>query len=71
MVKIDLEEEEYAGLASKVNYNNFESNDFDRWRQEYMHPMLIGSAGNNLAIFNTEVKRLEDAEELIRDFKQE
>ena len=71
MVKIDLEEEEYAGLSSKVKESDFDKKDFERWRREYMHPLLIGSASNNLAIFNTEVKRLEDAKELIRDFQQE
>lgn len=45
------------------------NNDFDLWRKEYMHPLLIGSNASNKAIFNSEVKRIEDAEDMIREFE--
>lgn len=71
IVRIDLEEEEYAGLRSCVQATDFSREDWARWRREYMHPLLLGSAGNNLAIFNKEVKRLEDVEGIMREFERE
>lgn len=36
-----------------------------------MHPLLLGSSANNTTTFNTEIKRLEDAPTMIREFEQE
>ena len=62
IVRIDLEEEEDAGLSSRVKKSDFKREDFEKWRQEYMHPLLINSSGNALNTFNVEVKRLDNVQ---------
>ena len=71
IVRIDLEEEECVGFSSRVKESDFTKEDFDRWRREYMHPLVVGSAGGTLGIFNHEVKRLEDVEGMMREFERE
>jgi hypothetical protein len=71
IVRIDLEEEECSGFNSKVSKDKFSQEDFNRWREEYTHPLLIGATGSTINDFNNRVMRLEDFEAKTQQYDYE
>ena len=71
IVRLDLEEEEWSKFNSRVQKEDFSKEDYDRWKEEYTHPLLIGTAGSSVAVFSHEVRKIEDAEDMIQQFEKE
>lgn len=71
IVRIDLEEEECSGFNSKVSREQFSQEDFNKWREEYTHPLLIGATGSTINDFNNRVMRLTDVETLSQQNEHE
>jgi len=70
IVRMDLDEEESAGFSSQVKKSEFSREDFELWRQEYMHPLLSSNKTNTLTTFNHEVKRIVNLEGILNDAKE-
>jgi hypothetical protein len=71
MVLIMNIEEVYDPI--KIDFENMESDlevkdqDLQKWREEYTHPLLLNSSGQNTAIFNAEVKDMEQVFERVEE----
>ncbi|CAI2385080.1 unnamed protein product [Moneuplotes crassus] len=58
LVKLDIEEEECDKFHSKVTKEDFNSEDFEKWKDSYTHPLLSNSAGSSASVFSTEIKKI-------------
>ena len=69
--QIDLDEEDGTGFTSKVSQADFSSEDFNRWKKEYTHPLLSGHIGSQAMVFDNKSRRIETRDDMLQQYDHE
>jgi hypothetical protein len=69
LVRLDLEEEECSKFHSKVTREDFDSEDFERWKKSYSHPLLSNSAGSSASVFSNEIRQIIEDENMPQQYE--